>query len=141
MQRELLVLTVLVRSLFFLMIRRPPRSTRTDTLFPYTTLFRSPFMDADEAAAESDEEEALGPLKLAIVGRPNAGGQRDARTVHHARPDVARSEEHKSELQSLMRNSYAVCCLKKKKRATPTLQQVTSQPTLGHTKQAHTKQR
>src|SRR3546814_9121776 len=134
------------------MLRRPPRSTRTDTLFPYTTLFRSldeeierwlrsedtpiilcvnkaegkqgeaglmesyalgfdnplalsaehgeglvelfdalrpivePFMDADEAAAESDEEEALGTLKLAIVGRPNA-----------------RSEEHTPELQSVMR--------------------------------------
>src|SRR3546814_18644756 len=74
---------------FFLMIRRPPRSTRTDTLFPYTTLFRSP----REIAAEYDA------VRKAREGK----GQ-----------NPLRSEEHTSELQSLMRISYAVFCLKKK---------------------------
>src|SRR3546814_7857322 len=73
---------------FFLMIRRPPRSTRTDTLFPYTTLFRS--------------------LPVAV------GGIRPGRARGEGRGIAAgRSEEHKSELQSLMRISYAVFCLKK----------------------------
>src|SRR3546814_8609401 len=97
------------------MIRRPPRSTRTDTLFPYTTLFRS-----------------------AVEHRPHR--QRDRRYVHRRRrhqrrrcrlvaPDrqhhpveriaVQRSEEHTSELQSLMRISYAVFCLKKKNKKKP----------------------
>src|SRR3546814_6266055 len=88
---------------FFLMIRRPPRSTRTDTLFPYTTLFRSrqdPRRRPDGARHVSGRgEEALGiqgPLRL-LQGAP----------------DDSRSEEHTSELQSLMRISYAVFCLKK----------------------------
>src|SRR3546814_1898618 len=82
------------------MIRRPPRSTRTDTLFPYTTLFRSPRMGigADEAGREAG---------LAVCRGP-------ARPVE-LRLDC-RSEEHTSELQSLMRISYAVFCLKKKKK-------------------------
>src|SRR3546814_12393671 len=110
--------------IFFLMIRRPPRSTRTDTLFPYTTLFRS-------ARAET-----VRPRDRRL--RPDAG--QDRRHVHRAavlarvrlpggprlrrRPQVAhrrgqlRSEEHTSELQSLMRISYAVCCLKKKHKYT-----------------------
>src|SRR3546814_9139902 len=86
------------------MIRRPPRSTRTDTLFPYTTLFRSGHLQPARTAA-----------------RALAGGFRAAR--HHADgaalPEAAprpRSEEHTSELQSLMRISYAVFCLKKKKK-------------------------
>src|SRR3546814_4691713 len=85
------------------MIRRPPRSTRTDTLFPYTTLFRS-HAARDRArliAAAPEGVEAVGALD-----RP-AGILRD--------PD-ARSEEHTSELQSLMRISYAVFCLKKKNK-------------------------
>src|SRR3546814_6501671 len=80
---------------FFLMIRRPPRSTRTDTLFPYTTLFRS-------------EEEA---------GRDVDPFERIVDAVEMRREEIARairSEEHTSELQSLMRISYAVFCLKKK---------------------------
>src|SRR3546814_9569089 len=95
------------------MILRPPRSTRTDTLFPYTTLFRSgelqmpPVLQRQTAAA------------LAAVG----GGGADE-VLQHFRPlrpcerlggDGDRSEEHTSELQSLMRISYAVFCLKKKK--------------------------
>src|SRR3546814_4662783 len=75
------------------MIRRPPRSTRTDTLFPYTTLFRSTsFPDAEPSE------------------------QRIQHILHPGPPGDARSEEHTSELQSLMRISYAVFCLKKKKK-------------------------
>src|SRR3546814_12414340 len=102
---------------FFLMIRRPPRSTRTDTLFPYTTLFRSP-----ERIRRGRE---IGPLVGQVEhqhqhrdhhdpqqGQPCGDGQ-----LHRSssvRPAFARSEEHTSELQSLMRISYAVFCLKKK---------------------------
>src|SRR3546814_4341856 len=80
---------------FFLMIRRPPRSTRTDTLFPYTTLFRS------------KGEELLRPGLLEQAH----GGTLFLDEI----ADMPRSEEHTSELQSLMRISYAVFCLKKKK--------------------------
>src|SRR3546814_11233254 len=97
--------------LFFLMIRRPPRSTRTDTLFPYTTLFRS----ADSAGV-SVYSEALcqrhhGRLPEGII----ASAVR-LWTVLERRRSQVRSEEHTSELQSLMRISYAVFCLKKKKK-------------------------
>src|SRR3546814_5799727 len=79
------------------MIRRPPRSTRTDTLFPYTTLFRSPPPDRRLPAHP---------------GRSRAHAREDPR--HHAlRTGSERSEEHTSELQSLMRTSYAGFCLKK----------------------------
>src|SRR3546814_8483614 len=82
----------------FLMIRRPPRSTRTDTLFPYTTLFRS-------------HRERRWPKSHAPEGgRPRGCGL----LLPRAQPSL-RSEEHTSELQSLMRISYAVFCLKKKK--------------------------
>src|SRR3546814_2023098 len=84
------------------MIRRPPRSTRTDTLFPYTTLFRS---DVD---GEREDGPAIG-IKL--------GGQRlGSGHVDIADRHIMRSEEYTSELQSLMRISYAVFCLKKKKQ-------------------------
>src|SRR3546814_6100933 len=95
------------------MIRRPPRSTRTDTLFPYTTLFRSHL------------HRQLGPA-LRDLDHRRAGVRRPDRLRHAAdqgdlsrdrrQPDVGRSEEHTSELQSLMRISYAVFCLKKKKK-------------------------
>src|SRR3546814_6638381 len=85
------------------MIRRPPRSTRTDTLFPYTTLFRS---RAPQRAAGMMK----GPRLIDSAPPPIA------RSVSPSRIDcAARSEEHTSELQSLMRISYAVFCLKKKK--------------------------
>src|SRR3546814_16496926 len=84
---------------FFLMIRRPPRSTRTDTLFPYTTLFRSSCSTALRRGA--------------ILSTPRAN-EIDAVLRRGGRH---RSEEHTSELQSLMRISYAVFCLKKKKKA------------------------
>src|SRR3546814_11293745 len=92
---------------FFLMIRRPPRSTRTDTLFPYTTRFRS----------------SLWIAAVGATGDPNFG----LKVAKHIRPSTfhvvegriclaTRSEEHTSELQSLMRISYAVFCLKKKRK-------------------------
>src|SRR3546814_1032667 len=96
------------------MIRRPPRSTRTDTLFPYTTLFRS-LVGRKFRLGErfSGREVEPGDARLAVL----AGGFVEMPLV----PEEAlgetrrRSEEHTSELQSLMRISYAVFCLKKKK--------------------------
>src|SRR3546814_4228632 len=93
------------------MIRRPPRSTRTDTLFPYTTLFRSVSALAATALAMSPEN--LMPPS-AITGTPRARQASDASST------AVRSEEHTSELQSLMRISYAVFCLKKKTQITST---------------------
>src|SRR3546814_3633554 len=80
------------------MIRRPPRSTRTDTLFPYTTLFRSIDEGAMDRAASAGSR-----AQIAVTGFNSA-------------TTTARSEEHTSELQSLMRISYAVFCLKKKNK-------------------------
>src|SRR3546814_10899263 len=103
------------------MLRRPPRSTRTDTLFPYTTLFRSTRgvaaallgsvdmkgnLSADIAVLELDEAHAV---KFVQAVRP-----RYSLLLNVMRDQ--RSEEHTSELQSLMRISYAVFCLKKKKK-------------------------
>src|SRR3546814_12116481 len=97
---------------FFLMIRRPPRSTRTDTLFPYTTLFRSLDRPPDllVLGIVVDDQD----FEIRIV-QPR---QRIQRLLQHLRRLVIRSEEHTSELQSLMRISYAVFCLKKKKQET-----------------------
>src|SRR3546814_2614111 len=92
------------------MIRRPPRSTRTDTLFPYTTLFRS--------VVDVGRRIAAHPWFGAVHARRNPGaGSHDARH-RQGLPDHRRSEEHTSELQSLMRISYAVFCLKKKTKTT-----------------------
>src|SRR3546814_6603232 len=93
------------------MIRRPPRSTRTDTLFPYTTLFRS-----------NDGRKRLAKivLRLPPEQRPCAR-------------DVERSEEHTSELQSLMRISYAVFCLKKKTRKSSKNKTYSHQLNVDHT--------
>src|SRR3546814_12281556 len=101
---------------FFLRTRRPTRSTRTDTLCPYTTLFRS----AHHRSAGAGDVDAHGRERAAGRGRePDAvGGGLGAVEDDVVAPvavEVARSEEHTSELQSLMRNSYAVFCLKKKK--------------------------
>src|SRR3546814_4878724 len=88
------------------MIRRPPRSTRTDTLFPYTTLFRS----SPSKRGMHRSHDFLGNPSTAI--EPTTG---ETHLRHHISPNgFYRSEEHTSELQSLMRNSYAVFCLKKK---------------------------
>src|SRR3546814_10201357 len=114
---------------FFLMILRPPRSTRTDTLFPYTTLFRSlrkhgglipvdmlmPKLVAAELhhgnqrnfnAFASRRDAGKHPRNLDVVGERQQG-------LIHDLGSADRSEEHTSELQSLMRSSYAVFCLKK----------------------------
>src|SRR3546814_13488699 len=129
------------------MIPRPPRSTRTDTLFPYTTLFRSRLQglsqsnDARIVAGEGCCEFAQHALRETVQtvpadaakeGEYNPTGRAppvaERRTIKHGGreiesaidiellEDVRRSEEHTSELQSLMRNSYAVFCLKKKKK-------------------------
>src|SRR3546814_8867975 len=102
---------------FFLMIRRPPRSTRTDTLFPYTTLFRSGAVAAarvGHAAAEDRGDRA----DRRRCRRADADAARPCDRVGSAARRASRSEEHTSELQSLMRISYAVFCLKKKIKKT-----------------------
>src|SRR3546814_10232935 len=115
---------------FFLMIRRPPRSTRTDTLFPYTTLFRSRPLKRLELERVADvlfhlpvtriDRKTVAELDAGDAGRIvnivrtpveyRTGGPRSPFRVQ------VRSEEHTSELQSLMRISYAVFCLKKKSK-------------------------
>src|SRR3546814_6562240 len=113
------------------MIRRPPRSTRTDTLFPYTTLFRS-HSPAGISARAGPRLQSDQPLVLRARGWLAARGDRrgpqyvwreaQLRARIRRRPTCVwrdeRSEEHTSELQSLMRISYAVFCLKKKKNTT-----------------------
>src|SRR3546814_3888612 len=122
---------------FFLMIRRPPRATRTDTRFPYTTLFRSllghaqhlhardggaDFGSADQVA-HVDAADVVAFLQVGRVLRVGlAVGDRVLAD--------ARSEEHTSELQSLMRISYAVFCLKKKNKTPVTKLKLTSPLTL-----------
>src|SRR3546814_6188601 len=101
-------------SIVFLMIRRPPRSTRTDTLFPYTTLFRAGEVitiktlinHSMESGQRKDKEGKVIPRQ--IINKFTC--------AFNGMPVFARSEEHTSELQSLMRISYAVFCLKKKKK-------------------------
>src|SRR3546814_1281448 len=93
------------------MRRRPPRSTRTDTLFPYTTLFRS--AQAGQAGGGAFAETARPYVAVARSARHGRGDH--VRHAVHAEGRPGRSEEHTSELQSLMRISYAVFCLKKKK--------------------------
>src|SRR3546814_9376432 len=96
------MLNVVLLFVVFLMIRRPPRSTRTDTLFPYTTRFRSPSVLGTSNAA------ALGGVAALYFG------------IAELHPVMLpRSEEHTSELQSLMRTSYAVFCLQKKNQIIP----------------------
>src|SRR3546814_6887411 len=122
------------------MIRRPPRSTRTDTLFPYTTLFRSGarqrlvihHRQIDGASGQRRQQRIGDPAmhrgdaraeRKGRIAAPRAGrfGADDAvrapgqKSAEEQRPIAGRSEEHTSELQSLMRSSYAVLRLKKKK--------------------------
>src|SRR3546814_9563181 len=119
------------------MIRRTPRSTRTDTLLPYTTLFRScssaarygrfPAIAKDIPTDDSQPCEMLpgAGREPRCIGKLSGGRYTPAQLTHfqgfrHEAPDLfpCRSEEHTSELQSLMRISYAVFCLKKKKNTT-----------------------
>src|SRR3546814_9939185 len=112
------------------MIRRPPRSTRTDTLFPYTTLFRSKFWLADFKGCHSALDGRLSAVRQPCLSLPRSirpigkdhisavsvilAGNEPPISIYPF-PALGRSEEHTSELQSLMRISYAVFCLKKKK--------------------------
>src|SRR3546814_10310572 len=104
------------------MIRRPPRSTRTDTLFPYTTLFRSAGLPVHDCpppkAALASWLKAYGTVEGGNYGHLllEQQAESDDTLLSALRPYFERSEEHTSELQSLMRISYAVFCLKKKKR-------------------------
>src|SRR3546814_10615289 len=100
---------------FLLLLRRPPRSTRTDTLFPFTTLFRSPAAllgagehYALEVSGDSMVEAGILDGDYALIQKADTAREGDIVVA-------LRSEEHTSELQSLMRISYAVFCLKKKK--------------------------
>src|SRR3546814_3382569 len=106
------------------MIRRPPRSTRTDTLFPYTTLFRSALIMVDDERLPLREGETpmMKHVRFRTLGcYPLTGAiESEADTLEKIIAEMlvsttSRSEEHTSELQSLMRISYAVFCLKKKK--------------------------
>src|SRR3546814_4846777 len=138
----------LVLFIFFLMLRRPPGPTHTDTLFPYTTLFRSKIENVFLVEAQALDQHARHRLhdRRASQGDPDHPGHDDqssrklfrlknvallrsvaqallgwllclfaGRFLCHPYPSAMRSEEHTSELQSLMRNSYAVFCLNKKK--------------------------
>src|SRR3546814_3968853 len=98
------------------MIRRPPRSTRTDTLFPYTTLFRS-LRTAERRNASAAALGSANPYQ----GRGSARRLHARSSFPHGVGRAIRSEEHTSELQSLMRISYAVFCLKKKSNLARTI--------------------
>src|SRR3546814_10597171 len=106
------------------MRRRPPRSTRTDTLFPYTTLFRSPAAiehhrdprDDDQRQADDQHDQTGEDIEQALADLRNPLPRR--KTVRKDEAARVRSEEHTSELQSLMRNSYAVFCLTTKTNTT-----------------------
>src|SRR3546814_8952838 len=91
------------------MIRRPPRSTRTDTLFPYTTLFRS-----EDGLVIGSVFQRMRAERLRVANELRAQGSEISETIRSSADRQQRSEEHTSELQSLMRISYAVFCLKKK---------------------------
>src|SRR3546814_3814057 len=100
----MLLLSVLCLFFFFLMIRRPPRSTRTDTLFPYTS------------SSDLWPRRRRWPTRRRCCRRPGTSTRwwSPASACAATKPETPRSEEHTSELQSLMRISYAVFCLKKK---------------------------
>src|SRR3546814_3059934 len=106
------------------MTRRPPRSTRTDTRFPYTTLFRS---DLGQGDVRTAHRAGRGQALAEVLGKGGHGGEVGFAAMVDPVPELLgaerlfaelRSEEHTSELQSLMRISYAVFCLKKKKKKT-----------------------
>src|SRR3546814_7439735 len=110
------------------MLRRPPRSTRTDTLFPYTTLFRSDHRHDTGNRATLGNRLGDENRQMRIPGKV----ARATNPIHHSCAADMRSEEHTSELQSLMRISYAVFCLKKKKTNNTKIHQ---KRTIKHTNQ------
>src|SRR3546814_6298925 len=126
----LVLLTFILYFCFFLMIPRPPRSTRTDTLFPYTTLFRSTFniyrvgMKVRQMADVGGLHSLLTSTKPEVDTNTAAAYEaQKVRTMNNKlvlEDPTLRSEEHTSELQSLMRISYAVFCLKKKTNTSTT---------------------
>src|SRR3546814_6934495 len=120
--------------LFVLRLRRPPKSTRTDTLFPSTTLFRS----VCTRSAASSTSSAPAAIAMASACGKRCGATSTSRSspmVLSARAaEPMRSEEHTSELQSLMRISYAVFCLKKKKNTQDSTQTAQQQLTKIHNK-------
>src|SRR3546814_4903235 len=110
------------------MIRRPPRSTRTDTRFPYTTLFRSLLERGNDALVSRHRQR--GQHQIGLQRQRRIDIQLQITAERHELADdvgrvVGRSEEHTSELQSLMRTSYAVFCLKTKKQTTSTSKDTT----------------
>src|SRR3546814_1032104 len=105
-----LFFSLLFGVVFFLMIRRPPRSTRTDTLFPYTTLFRSQRIQPLFSSRQQLLPRLCSPGSLRVGLLLHGSLKRPLPRSS----SLKRSEEHTSELQSLMRISYAVFCLKKK---------------------------
>src|SRR3546814_5543087 len=107
-------------AIFGLMIRRPPRSTRTDTLFPYTTLFRS-------CSAPDSSAMLRLPLDAGITMMPDGPSTSVPSSTHSPAItcEMLRSEEHPSELQSLMRISYAVFCLQKHNQTTAAIHALT----------------
>src|SRR3546814_7004237 len=107
---------------FFLMVRRPPRATRTDTLFPCTTRFRSSLPRARPSTHEPRARD-----------RRRSAWHWDRSTAAIARRPISRSAEHTSELQSLMRISYAVFCLKKQTQNTPGTQNISTDTPNIHT--------
>src|SRR3546814_7339480 len=109
------------------MILRPPRSTRTDTLFPYTTLFRSTFRSWDLYGISA----AINAAMVSCISRK--ASLTPSSSLFPTTRTATRSEEHTSELQSLMRISYAVFCLKKKKKSQSKL----TQHVFTHTPQDH----
>src|SRR3546814_6756784 len=110
------------------MIRRPPRSTRTDTLFPYTTLFRSDQTPEGLRIQIVDQERFSmfpnGSAEMYDKTRQLLGLVAQAVAQLPQKLSIARSEEHTSELQSLMRISYAVFCLKQKKKIPSAIHQI-----------------
>src|SRR3546814_3118639 len=107
------------------MIRRPPRSTRTDTLFPYTTLFRSRCGYGRQFRRIGRNHSSPGSLRLRVaeytfsnsLPSTTSNPRQYSTSSGFVEPSSCRSEEHTSELQSLMRISYAVFCLKKKNKS------------------------
>src|SRR3546814_3026672 len=118
-----MVCSVSVVFVFFLMIRRPPRSTRTDTLFPYTTLFRS--ADTGRTVVWPERYRTRGHVDESVRRADHRTAQYGSRGGRGSHRHGARSEEHTSELQSLMRISYAVFCLKKKNKTKPRTNKIT----------------